>query len=732
VAPREPSGRPVAAHEQPEPIPAVTGGSRPPLPDFAQPVVIERVRPSVDGGRFPVKRTAGELVTVTADVFAPGHDVIVALVRDRHVAGPGGGQQTSNTPPAFDEDDGGAWREMPMTLVAPGTDEWTASFEVGEVGWHEFMIEAWIDPFRSWQRDLKLKTEAGQDVSLDLLEGAELLEAAANGAFGDTESTKTRPPSDTPPRKPETESLRGPEDSDAAATRGDGATREATQDNPTLEQCIQLALSDDLARTMTARATRDNATVSRTFRIWVDRARARVGAWYEMFPRSAGPDPARSATFREAALRLAPIADLGFDVLYLPPIHPIGRSFRKGRNNALTAGPGDPGSPWAIGSTEGGHTAIEPGLGTLEDFDFFREEAERLGLEIALDVAWQCSPDHPWVTQHPDWFRHRPDGSIKYAENPPKKYQDIVPFDFGSPDWRSLWNALLGVVLFWVGRRVRIFRVDNPHTKTFGFWEWLIDRVHQVDPRVIFLSEAFTRPKVMRYLAKAGFTQSYTYFTWRNTKHELVDYFTELTGPDVREYLRPNLFANTPDILHAYLQTGGRPGFEARLLLAATLGASYGIYSGFELCEARAVKGTEEYADSEKYQFRQWDWDRPGHIKALIARMNEIRRAEPSLQSDWTLRFHATDNTSLIAYSKIAPPHAAGAALLVVVNLDPHRMQEGFIQVPLERFGVSPQAPYRVRDLLDDTAYEWRGEWNYVRLQPGVRQAHILKVDTNP
>jgi len=420
---------------------------------------------------------------------------------------------------------------------------------------------------------------------------------------------------------------------------------------------------------------------------------------------------------------------MGFDVVYLPPVHPIGTTFRKGRNNSLGAEPGDPGSPWAIGSSEGGHLAIERGLGTIDDFTVFREEAERLGLEIALDLAWQTSPDHPWVREHPDWFRHRPDGTIKYAENPPKKYQDIYPLDFESDDWPALWQALLEVTLFWIDRGVRIFRVDNPHTKTLRFWEWLIGQVRSRDPRVIFLAEAFTRPHVMQYLAKAGFTQSYTYFTWRNSKDDLIEYFTELTATDAREYLRANLFANTPDILHEYLQQGGRPAFRARLLLAATLGANYGIYSGFELCENRSMRpGSEEYANSEKYQYRHWDWDRPGNIKELVARINQVRHREAALQHDRTLRFHETDNPQIIAFSKTSPRGPLNAPdddrIFVVVSLDPYYMQQGFVRCP---FGMSGE--YRVRDLLDDCVYAWHDEWNYVRFDPEVRQGHVLKLE---
>ncbi len=586
-------------------------------------VVIENLRPEIDHGRFPIKRTVGERVDVRADIFADGHDVLAAVLRYR---------------PANQVE----WLESSMTGPAAGTDQWSGSFEVHEIGWHEYQVVGWVDRFLTWQRDLEKKEAAGQDVTVDLLEGA------------------------------------------------------------------TLPIDD-----------RSRASESSIRRVWVDRPRAAFGAWYEMFPRSAGPDSQRSGTFAEAAAELPRIADLGFDVLYLPPIHPIGKSFRKGRNNALIADTADLGSPWAIGSEAGGHTAVDPGLGTLEDFDFFRAAAERLGLEIALDVAWQTSPDHPWVAEHPAWFRHRPDGTIKYAENPPKKYQDIYPFDFESDDRVGLWEALLETARFWIARGVRIFRADNPHTKPLGFWEWFIDQIHREFPDVIFLAEAFTRPAVMRYLAKAGFTQSYSYFTWRNRKPELVEYFTELTTTEMSEYFRPNLFANTPDILHAYLQQGGRPAFEARLLLAATLGANYGIYSGFEICEAQALKpGSEEYADSEKYQIRKRRWDSPFSIAELIQRVNTARRAHPALQTDRTLTFHATDNEQIIAYSKTSLD--GRERILAVVNLDPFSTQHGFIEVPVDA------ESYVVTDLLDDAAYTWHRGWNYVRFDPGVRQGHVL------
>jgi len=461
-------------------------------------------------------------------------------------------------------------------------------------------------------------------------------------------------------------------------------------------------------------------------RVLVDRERARLGAWYEMFPRSAGTDPTRSATFREAAARLPAIAAMGFDVLYLPPIHPIGRTFRKGRNNALVSAPGDVGSPWAIGSEDGGHMSVDPGLGTIEDFDRFVDASREAGLEVALDLAYQCSPDHPYVTEHPEWFRHRPDGTIKYAENPPKKYQDIYPFDFECAAWKSLWHELKRVVEFWCAHGVRIFRVDNPHTKSFNFWEWMIADVRRQYPDAIFLAEAFTRPTIMQYLAKLGFDQSYTYFTWRNSRPELTEYLTELTTTDVREYMRPNFFANTPDILHEYLQQGGPAAFRIRFVLAATLAASYGIYSGFELFENEPVRpGSEEYLDSEKYQIRVRDWNAPGNLSPLIARVNTIRREHRALQSNDTLQFTGSDNPSILAYTKAHP--ASGDLLLIVVSLDPQAMQHGWVQAPFGLIRGGQTGDYEAVDLLTDARYHWRGEWNYVRLTP-ENPAHILRL----
>ena len=640
-------------------------------------VVIEGVEPEIDGGQFPIKRTVGEEVVVSADIYADGHDVLTAVLRYRCAA---------------DQE----WIEAAME---PGVnDRWTGRFSVMTLGVYEYTLQAWVDRFASWRRDLSKKVEAQQDVNSELLEGAELVTQTAKGA-----------------RAEDGEWLRGWADS---IRRGnDMATR------------INAALDPVLATIMSRYADRGSgATYPRVLRVTVDRERARYGAWYELFPRSCADEPGRHGTFRDVEKRLPYVRDMGFNVLYLPPIHPVGHSFRKGRNNSLTAGPDDPGSPWGIGAAEGGHTAIHPQLGTMEDFKHLVAVAREHDLEIALDIAFQCSPDHPWVREHPEWFRHRPDGTIKYAENPPKKYQDIYPLDFECADWQSLWQALLEVMRFWCEHGVRIFRVDNPHTKPFRFWEWLIGELQPRYPDAIFLSEAFTRPKVMRHLAKLGFSQSYTYFTWRNNKHELTEYFTELTQTAVREYMRPNLFANTPDILPEYLQYGGRAAFQIRLVLAATLGASYGIYGPpFETLQHQAVKpGSEEYLDSEKYQIRNWEWDRPNVFREFIARVNAIRRDNPALHANDRLRFYQTDNEQILFYGKTTPD--LSNVILVAVNLDPHHVQAGWVRVPLGEVGLRADESYQVHDLLTEARYLWNGEWNFVRLDPSAAIAHILRL----
>ncbi|MCA1561605.1 MAG: alpha-1,4-glucan--maltose-1-phosphate maltosyltransferase [Acidobacteria bacterium] len=653
-------------------------------PELMRRVVVEHVRPEIDCGRFPIKRVVGETVSVVADIHADGHDALAAALLYRRC-----GEE--------------AWQETPMTLVT--NDEWTAAFRVDALGRYEYTIEAWIDRFATWRHALSVKFGAEQDVSADLLEGIELVR-------------EVREVREVPEGEDDGDVLR------KADILGDSAISVAER--------VTVALDARLQRVMAARADRSRGTrYDHVLDVIVDRERARFGAWYEMFPRSAGPDPTRSATFGEAAALLPYVASMGFDVLYLPPIHPIGRSFRKGRNNSLNPAPGDPGSPWAIGAEEGGHTAVEPGLGTLKDFDRFVAAARRQRLEIALDIAFQASPDHPYVREHPEWFRHRRDGTIKYAENPPKKYQDIYPMDFESAGWQELWQELKRVIEFWIGHGVKIFRVDNPHTKPYRFWHWTLGEIKRNHSDTIFLSEAFTRPKVMRYLAKAGFSQSYTYFTWRNTKEELTEHFTELTQTEVREYMRANLFANTPDILHVYLQRGGRPAFKIRFVLAATLGASYGIYSGFELCENEPVKpGSEEYLDSEKYQFKPRKFDQPSSLAEWIGRINAIRRAHPALQRDWGLAFQQTDNPQLLCYSKESEDGTD--RLLMVVNLDPEHMQHGFVRLPLTQWGLTPEVTIQVEDLLSGERYFWRGEWNYVRLDPESNTAHILKVTGAP
>jgi starch synthase (maltosyl-transferring) len=654
-------------------------------------VIIDGIQPAVDSGRFPIKRTVGEEVLVRVDMFADGHDLLAGVLRWRKT-GPG---------------DAARWNERP--LVQDENDSWRGGFTVTELGEYEYTAEGWIDRFATWVKEVNAKFAAQQDVDSELREGADLVQAAVR-----------RHPdrSDDDMRLLEfADKLRG-----------------------TLPQAARVATAGD-AELRALMAARPDRRASATFdpprRVVVDPVLARFGAWYEMFPRSCTSDPGRGGTLREAEQRLPDLQAMGFDVVYLPPIHPIGTTNRKGRNNTLAAAAGDPGSPWAIGSDAGGHTAVDPGLGTLDDFDRFVSLARGLGLEVALDIAFQASPDHPWVREHPEWFRHRPDGSIKYAENPPKKYQDIYPFDFDSGAAAELWTALGEVFRFWIAHGVRTFRVDNPHTKSFRFWEWVIADVRRDHPEVIFLAEAFTRPKVMRYLAKIGFNQSYTYFTWRNSAWELREYLTELTTTELQEYMRPNLFANTPDILHEYLQAGGRPAFQVRLILAATLGASYGIYSGFELCENVPVRpGSEEYLHSEKYEIRPRRWDQPGSLRELIARVNEIRRQYPALQANGTLRFHDTDNPAFLFFSKTAPgldagadpPGPGGGSVFVVANTDPHWLQHGWVRMPIHQLGIPANHPYTVEDLLDSSRYTWRGEWNYVRLAPSERVAHIFVI----
>lgn len=638
-------------------------------------VIIERVTPEIDGGKFPIKRIIGEETAVEADILTDGHDAISCALLYR-------------------KESDIKWSAVAMESL--GNDRWRASFEVLELGRYFYTIQGWVDHFKTWSRDLAKRVKAGQNVSIDLLIGASMVEEAQKRA-ADTDATWLSTYAET------------------LHAGGEGAA--------------QHALSPDLARLMARYGGRPFATTyDKELTVVVDRKIARFGAWYELFPRSCSPEPGKHGTFKDVEKRLDYVASMGFDILYLPPIHPIGISFRKGRNNSTVVAPGDPGSPWAIGSAEGGHKTIHPELGTLEDFQHLIQTAAAFDIEIAIDIAFQCAPDHPYVTEHPEWFKRRPDGTIQYAENPPKKYQDIYPFEFETEQWPELWEELKSVVQFWVDQGVRIFRVDNPHTKPFSFWEWLIVEIKKDCPEAIFLAEAFTRPAALYGLAKRGFTQSYNYFPWRNTKWELTQYLTELTQTQVREFTGPNLWPNTPDILPEYLQFGGRPAFMARFILAATLGPSYGIYGpAFELCEnIPLAPGREEYLDSEKYEIKHWDIDRPDSLQYLIAQVNRIRHENPAFHANYNLTFHDVDNDQVIAYSKSSEDGLN--QVLVVVNLDPHHKQSGFITLPLEELGIDPSQPYQAHDLLTDARYIWNGSRNYVELNPQTVPGHIFVI----
>ncbi|MFN3514798.1 MAG: maltotransferase domain-containing protein [Phenylobacterium sp.] len=629
-------------------------------------LVVEDIRPRVDGGVFAVKRVVGDWVSVEADVYGDGHEQLAAELRWR----------------ALDEPD---WRTTRMEPL--GNDRWRASFPLERLGRHQFTVEAWLDVYGGYRRDLSKKLEAGVAQAVDLDEGRQLIAAAAARTSGELQAA-----------------LEARLAALAAASETDRA---------------EVLLDAETAELM-------NRADERPFRLCyepgqlvdAERLAARFASWYELFPRSQTDDPNRHGTFDDVIARLPAIRAMGFDVLYFPPIHPIGRKHRKGRNNTLTAEPGDPGSPYAIGAEEGGHEAIHPQLGTFEDFRRLVAAAREHGLEIALDFAIQCSPDHPWLKEHPDWFDWRPDGTIKYAENPPKKYQDIVNVDFykdaAVPD---LWLALRDIVLLWVKEGVRTFRVDNPHTKPFPFWEWMIREVRSAHPDVIFLSEAFTRPKVMYRLAKLGFSQSYTYFTWRHTKQEFTDYLTELTTTAPKEFFRPHFFVNTPDINPYFLQTSGRAGFLIRAALAATLSGLWGVYSGFELCEYEPLPGKEEYKDSEKFEIRPRDWNAPGNIIAEITRLNRLRKGHPALQSHLNVVFHASSNENVLYFAKPSP--GGGDVILVAINLDPHGVHESEIELPLWTFGLPDDGALEVEDLVGDHRFVWRGKWQRVRLDPG-------------
>ena len=640
--------------------------------------VIEGVWPQVDGGRYAIKRIVGDRVAVEADCYAEGHDLVACVLR-------------------FRRDDEERWEEVAMTAL--GNDRWRGEFTVTELGRYEYALAAWIDAFLSWRHDFtRRKVDDDKDIALALRTGAALVDAAARRASG----------------------------RDATLLR---AMAKALVGGTALSARHELALGEELLALMNAHPDRERETVFEPpLAVVVEPERARYSAWYELFPRSTAKDQKRHGTFADCEAQLPRLSAMGFDILYLPPIHPIGRVKRKGRNNALVAGANDPGSPWAIGAKEGGHKAIHPDLGSLRDFKRLVARARKLGIAVALDIALQCAPDHPYVKAHPEWFKRRPDGSVQYAENPPKKYEDIYPFNFDTPGWRALWEEVRSIFEYWIEQGVVVFRVDNPHTKPFALWEWVIAEVKRDHSEVIFLSEAFTRPRVMHRLAKLGYSQSYTYFPWRNTKAELTEYFTELSASESREYFRPSTWPNTPDILTEYLQFGGRPAFMTRLVLAATLSACYGIYGpAFELTEKLPRQpGSEEYLDSDKYEIKHRDLDRPDSLRDFIARVNAVRRDNRALHFDWNLRFHGVDNDQLICYSKAEEDRSG--AVLTVVNLDPHHRQSGWVALKLDELGVEPEENFQAHDLLSGARYVWRGAHNYVELDPQVCPAHIFRI----
>ena len=680
-------------------------------------VVIEEIKPQVDCGRYPARRIIGDRVDVSAAIFSDGHDHVLAQLFYKHQDSPG-------------------WHVAEMTPL--GNDVWTASFTVDRLGTWVFTIRGWVDHFDTWCDDLRKRLAAQAPPRDPAISTAANPDAANPPAPGAAVTT--------------------PQDIATALQIGAGLVEEAAKraagnDAAELQEIAKslewmadkksphysYPLTPEMEALVAKYPDHSLATMPKAeMKLWVDRERARFSSWYELFPRSTSPDPSRHGTFRDVEALLPEIAAMGFDILYMPPIHPIGQAFRKGPNNSTTAGPEDEGSPWAIGAPEGGHTALHPKLGTFADFEHMVKAIHSHGMELAMDIAFQCSPDHPWVKAHPDWFIHRPDGTIQYAENPPKKYQDIYPLNFESSDWRGLWDELRDVFQFWIDRGVKVFRVDNPHTKALPFWEWCITSLQKNAPDALFLAEAFTRPHIMYSLAKGGFSQSYTYFTWRTEKAELQTYFEEITRNPVSDFFTPNVWPNTPDILHASLQQGGRPAFMQRLVLATTLAASYGIYGpAYELGENVPVRqGSEEYLNSEKYQIRQWDRSAPHSLAPLVTRLNNIRRANVALQSDHSLWFHHVDNPQIICYSKsTVNTHTARGStvgepnvILTVVNLDPHNEQAGWIDLDLGKLGIAHNEYFDVEDLLTGTHYQWHDRSNYVALRPDVLPAHVLRV----
>ncbi len=646
---------------------------------------IENVKPQIDGGDYPIKRTVGEAVRVQADIFTDGHDKVGATLQYRKLPKPSAKNQK---PPK--------WKEQPMEFL--GNDRWAAVFIPDKEGEYEYTIKAFINYYGTWAAGLEKKAEAGQDLKTELEIGANLLEEAAGRAKA----------ADKKKLEKWAQNFRKGKNEKMAAEQAQ---------LPEVQEVMRRTQDEEFSKTF-----------YKTFRVEVDRKKAAFSAWYELFPRSASDVAGRHGTFKGVEKRLSRIAEMGFDVLYLPPIHPIGESHRKGRNNATTAEAGDVGSPWAIGGKEGGHKAIHPELGDMKDFKKLVKSAKDHGIEIALDFAIQCSPDHPYVKEHPEWFKWRPDGTVQYAENPPKKYQDVLPIDFETEDWENLWEELKSIVDFWIAKGVKIFRVDNPHTKPFRFWEWLIEEVHRKNPEVIFLAEAFTRPRIMEKLAKIGFTQSYTYFTWRNTAEEIQEYMRELTQTELREYFRPNFWPNTPDILPISLERQPESAFLARLIMAATLSSNYGIYGPvFEFGLNEPYPNKEEYIDNEKYELKHWDWQRRTRTSETITAVNKIRRENAALQSTWHIEFCECANPQLLCFAKT--DWEKQNRIIVIINLDPHHTQSGWVQLPLKFLEMREGETFAVHDLLNGSRYNWGTGWNYVELHPQVMPAHIFRVE---
>jgi starch synthase (maltosyl-transferring) len=639
-----------------------------------QRVIITNIAPQVDAGSYPAKAAVGETLSISADIFSDGHDEISASAYIR-------------------KDGETGWTELPMKFVI--NDWWQVNYQPGTTGWYEFRIEGWVDHYKTWSKGLLKKHEAGQDVSVELQIGAQLIEKAANTTI----------------------------DNDKLQQWHSALLKPVN-----IAEAVQLATSDEVIKTMYAFRDPEIVTVSPVYKIDVERKKAAYSTWYELFPRSASPKEGAHGTFKDVITVLPRVAKMGFDVLYFPPIHPIGEVNRKGKNNSLTATADDPGSPWAIGNRKGGHKAIHPELGTLKDFKLLVKEAKKCGIELAMDIAYQCAPDHPYVKSHPQWFKWRPDGSVQYAENPPKKYEDILPFNFETDDWQNLWQELKSVVDYWIDAGITIFRIDNPHTKAFLFWEWVIAEIRKTHPEVLFLAEAFTRPRIMERLAKAGFNQSYTYFTWRNSKKELEEYMTQLTKTDMRYYFRPNFWPNTPDILPPVLIHGGENAHIMRVILAATLSSNYGLYGPVYEFGINQPHGTkEEYTDNEKYEIKHWNWNAYTRIGEVITRVNRIRKQNPALQTTWNIEFAETSNDQIICYTK--NDASTGNTIIVAVNMDVYNTQGAHVKLPFEKMGITAPQNYVVHDILSGERYRWHNEWNYVQLNPYRMPAHIFKVE---